>query len=147
MILKKLTLSFALLLAASVVPRAVDAAQPAWTYLGEFSSVSTSSESGDCDGYVLRLWKLGSKDGPPMTGIFTQADGSCGKQGTPIYSVRYSSAKSEIAFASPSESTAVPETRNFKGRIGAGQITGTLTTFNHVHATSTSTPLVLKKVQ
>lgn len=146
MILKKLTLSFSLLVAASIAPTAVYGAQPAWAYVGEFSSVSMSNESGDCDGYVLRLWKISSKPGPQMAGIFTHADGPCDKQGTPIYNVNYSTRKREIEFASPNESSAVMETRNFKGRIEAEQIAGVLTTTNHEHSTSIITPLVLKKV-
>ncbi|MYM83337.1 hypothetical protein GTP44_15405 [Duganella sp. FT50W] len=138
---KIIALSLSFFLATSAL-----AGDTKWSFMGEFSNIARGNESGDCDGYALRLWKL-SKTAreDQVIGIFTHADGPCDKLGTPIYGVFYSSINQTISFSAPNDSPAVLETERFSGKIESDKISGTLTIFNHYKRTTSKSSLLLKR--
>lgn len=129
-----------------LAPARVGATAPKWTYLGEYSNIKESQESGDCDGYAVRLWKVAGQRGPDrIVGTFVHADGPCDKSPTPLYDVSYAPDTHSLTFAAPNDAEQIPETYTFAGVIHAADVTGVIRSVNQPGASVSATTVTLRR--
>lgn len=124
---------------AGVVP-------PQWTFLGEYSNIQESQESGDCDGYALRLWRIADRRVQDrIVGTLVHADGPCDKSATPLYDVSYDARNQRLTFAAPDAAERIQQTYSFAGVLSAAEVTGTVKLINASGESAGSETLTLKK--
>lgn len=100
-------------------------------YLGLYSNVKQSSESGDCGGYDIELWSVRDKSTRSnITGLFRLVDGNCDQAPRPVFNGRLNRKTGELTFDVPVAETPVLSSGAFKGSLKEGSLIGTLTLTN-----------------
>ena len=96
-------------------------------YIGAFSNVTVSKNSGDCAGFSLRLWRAAglTATSPRLVGVFYDTSGSCPGVAYALQDVRYEESSGRLDFNASSTSGDEMAFR-FTGRMRPTAVTGKL---------------------
>ena len=95
-------------------------------YLGVFSNVQVSPNSGDCGGHSLRLWETTGPNGTQkLSGSFYAAAGTCPGLRMELVDVSYAAQTGALEFTAASAEDQDPHPVQFKGSLTKNVVRGT----------------------